>query len=98
MSSHDQIDRLAVQEVTGILDGAGVDQSRLVILDDSTVWRDVETGHAATSVVIMGPAGDRDAATSALMASGLAHAPYGNYDAWSRRRPPERDADREAGS
>jgi hypothetical protein len=76
---------LTARGVKLMLTRACVDYSGLVIKDDPAVWVDVETGAARTSVVISGPKPKRDEVNAFLFSKGLAHAPYPEYDMWSRR-------------
>lgn len=77
---------LTARGVKTMLTRAGVDYSALTITDDPDVWVDIETGIGSTSVRIEGPEDARRQATDALFwGRGLGHAPYPEYDSWSRR-------------
>lgn len=77
--------QLTARGVKLMLARSGVDYSGLEIRDDPTVWRDLETGHASTNVIITGPDELRDRAFHALLDRGLSVAPYPDHDEWSRR-------------
>jgi hypothetical protein len=79
--------RLTARGVKVMLTRAGADYSGLEIRDDPTVWRDLETGHASTNVIISGPEEARTRAFHALLDCGLSVAPYPDHDEWSCRPP-----------
>jgi hypothetical protein len=79
--------QLTARGVKTMLTRAGVDYSGLQIVDDPTVWTDLETGRQGTSVIISGPEAARWAAHTALFwGHGLSsNAPYPDHDRWVRR-------------
>jgi hypothetical protein len=79
------IKKLTARGVKTMLARARVDYSALTITEDSDVWVNMQTGAAATSVKIEGPADVRTAIWGPLEDCGLACAPYPDYDMWSRR-------------
>jgi hypothetical protein len=84
--------RLTARGVKAMLTRSGVDYSGLEISDDPTAWRDLETGHVSTNVVINGPEEARRAAFHVLFDRGLSVAPYPDRDEWSRRPATRGDA------
>jgi hypothetical protein len=76
---------LTARDVTAMLDLAGVDYSGLDITEDDAVWTGLDGGNPRTSVIIRGPKEARDQVWPALEGGGLACAPYGDRDEWTRR-------------